>query len=330
MIPGPERSPFVELTRKAQGIRDGSTPVESLLPPTILVDRSEYEAEQIYASRKTDVYALMGVYVALLVDSVDRELEAYPPLGLSLPGVGGTRVAFPPDALVNIYNEKGYSPFAYVNLSLRDHLFRGRNGIFADGKTAKLFNEVKEASEKWGEFYDAYIPPSPFIKDVNGVGIRNTWTFVNPAIVNAVNFMTGMASLVPEVVKSKEFDTAANNTTLGEILEDSFYIPQAFASTGIEQFSRSLKNIVEISRFEENARVKQDFPSDGRYFDPDVFHISRSEEGKWRLTLPPDLMPERNPDALKCPALVNVLGESAVKKLWRRTVQPAKVLYPLM
>lgn len=330
MIPGPERSPFVETSRKAAGIKDGSIPVESLLPPTILVDRSQYEAEQIYANRKTDVYALMGVYVALLVDSADRESRSYPPLGLSLPGVDGSRVAFPADALANIYKDNGFSPFSYVNMSLRDQLFRIRNGIFADGKTTKLFQEVKEASEKWGEFYDVYIPPAPFIRDIDGVGIRNTWNFVNPAIINAVNFMTGMASLVPEVIESTGFDPLSNNTTPGEILEESFYIPQAFASTGIEQFSHGLKRIIEIARLDVDGQLKQEFPDDGRYFDPDVFSISRSETGKWRLGLSSDLMPERNPDALKCPALINVLGESAIKKLWRRTVQPAKVLYPKM
>jgi len=326
MPPRAERAPFIDISRKAQGIMDGSIPVESLLPPKNFTPMAEKEAARIYASHKADVYALTGVYVSLLVDSVVKESEAYPPLGLSkLTGEGGGTNVTKEEVMGS---EK--SPFSQVNLFLLKNLINARSGIMADGKTVKRFKEVEKAGEKWSEFYKTYIPLGDLPSAVDGVEIRNTWEFINPALTNAVNFMTGMASLVPQIIARDGFNCSERNTSPGDILNSSFYIPQAFASTDLDKFSRALIGVLNVSRILPMGRANPVFPENGIFFYPKPFGIESFGDDSHRLSLQPDYMPERNPQAMKCPALVNILGDSAIKKLWDRTVKTSRVVYPLM
>ncbi len=326
MPPKAERAPFVDVSRKAQGIMDGSIPVESLLPPKNFTPMAEKEAARIYASRKADVYALTGVYVSLLVDSVVKESEAYPPLGLSkLTGEGG-RTSVTKEEVMG--SEK--SPFSEVNWFLLKNLINARSGILADGKSTQLFKETAQAGEKWSEFYKAHVSAVDLPKAVDGVEIRNTWEFMNPALTNAVNFMTGMASLVPQIINRDGFNCSEHNTSPGDILDSSFYIPQAFASTDLDKFSRALIGVLNASRILPMGRANPVFPENGIFFYPKPFGIESFGDDSYRLSLQPDYMPQRNPQAMKCPALVNILGDSAIKKLWDRTVSTAKIMYPMM
>lgn len=325
-----ERTPFVTVSQKAQGLISGEINPLSLMPPKLTSPMTAYEAGRIYGARKDDVYALLGVHVSLFVDAAHKEAEQFPPSGLSLPEKDGGRIEMPVEPFMDIYRKDGISPFFYANMMLRNRLKNIRHEVYPDESKRELFRDVGLVSQAWGDFYDNNVLGTGKRLLVAGMDIRNAWKFTDSAIDNAVNFMTGLSSLVPQVAEIQNFDPKENNTLYGEILENSYYIPHAFASTGLEEFSEKLVAVVHPDQIEPGFHVEQKFPENGERFDPEVFRIGKKGDGKWRLVLNPELMPARNIQALKCPAIINLLGESALAKLWNLNTRAARTFYPLM
>lgn len=277
---------FSRMAHTARDIASGQTSPYILAPST----NPNLGIEHFY-EHKSDVFALLANVISSDIDRAYKNRD---------------------NDFMSRRSSSGYSLF-YT-------LYQGMQR----GIEAELVRDISQKDidleivlRKWGKFVEDHAGGSRQYA-------RNPWKILIPAIGNATMFMAGLSSVLPEVAKRDVSDlVTVSPEYLTQTLENSEYLVNSFANSGIDAFSDSLKKMMNLGI--PGGGVNS-FPHEGQYFDKRVFTIGY-KKNKPRLEVREDLIPGKNPGDIGCPALVNLTGESAISTMWKWNVEWSSQIY---